>query len=200
MSRRRDPLRLSSHWHVDCRIETDLPEDSFIGANFLSNIGFGALALVVAALFSWMVYHTISLRSQINVWQKRIDENRVEVREIQRMQKEYVAEASKIDRAYTAIRPALMVSEFLTALGRTLPAQVTVDIIEYNDNRISVRGNLRESPPVAAGIMQSYVKLLRKDAQFSQRFRLINLNNMPSKNEEIQNFELIFLLQPLPAL
>src|SRR6476619_2950288 len=136
MSRGRDPLRLSSHWHVDCRIETDLPEDNIIGAYFLINTALSGLAFGTVLVLAWMTYHTVQLRTQIKAWDQRIAESRTEVKEIQKMQREYVAEAAKIDRAYEAVRPTLFVTEFLEVLGSTLPPQVTVDMVEWNESGI----------------------------------------------------------------
>ena len=42
MSRSKDPLALRPHWHVDYRIEAELPDDTVIGTRFLINLGFPA--------------------------------------------------------------------------------------------------------------------------------------------------------------
>jgi hypothetical protein len=205
MSRHRDPLRLSSHWHVDCRIETDLPEDSLIGASFVANVTFSALTLTMVLLFSWTAYHTLTLRKQIRVWEQRIAENKTEVQEIRRMQREYVLESQKIDRAYGAIRPTLFVSEFLAIITQMLPAQVNIDSTEFSNDAgtVILRGNLRGSTPVAGTIVGAYVASLRKDPRLNQRFHLIRVTALTrgkGKNDEFQNFELTFSLQPLPSL
>lgn len=202
MSRRRDPLRLSPHWHVDCRIETDIPEDRIIGSQFLANIGFTAVAVGMTLLLAWMGYHTLQLQTQIKGWEQRIDESRAEVNEIRKMQREYVIEAYKIDRAYEAIRPTFFASEFLKVVARTLPPQIAVDMVEWNERGIIIRGNVRESNQlVAAGVLGTYVKILRNDEKFSQRFRAIQSTAFaPAKNGDFQNFALEFTLQPLPSL
>jgi hypothetical protein len=117
------------------------------------------------------------------------------------MQREYVAEASKIDRAYASIRPSLLVSEFLTVTGQTLPPQLTIDVVEWNDNGIVMRGNFHGTILAARGILGAYVAGLRKEEKFNQRFRKIEVTQLfRGKMEEIQNFELTFSLQPLPSL
>src|SRR4051812_27017348 len=105
MSQRREPLRLGSHWHVDCRLEAELPEDNIVSPHFAAHVLFGSVAFAMLLFTGWLGYKTLNLRSQVRDWEKTIGTNSVEVRDLQRMQREYVAEASKIDQAYAAMRP-----------------------------------------------------------------------------------------------
>src|SRR4051812_39694536 len=100
MSRKRDPLGLPPHWHVDCRLQSELPEDTIVGTRFLVNALFSGVALAALLFAGWVGYLTLNLHSQIRDWEQRIKENRAEVRDIQRMQQEYAVEAGKIDQAY----------------------------------------------------------------------------------------------------
>jgi hypothetical protein len=81
---------------VDCRIEAELPEDTIVGTRFLINVVFTALALTAFLYTGWLGYVNLNLRRQIRDWELRINENRAEVRDIQRMQQEYATEAAKI--------------------------------------------------------------------------------------------------------
>src|SRR6185503_5481345 len=110
MKRSRDPLVLSPHWHVDCRLEAELPEDNIVGTRFLINFVFCAVAVVALVFAGWLGYRNLSLRLQISDWEKRISDNKAEVAEINRMQREYAVEAAKIDQAYKLVRPQLYLS------------------------------------------------------------------------------------------
>ena len=65
MKRSRDPLALSPHWHVDCRIEAELPEDNIVGTRFLINMVFTVLALAAVLFTGWLGYKNLGLRYQI---------------------------------------------------------------------------------------------------------------------------------------
>ena len=173
-----DPLGLSPHWHVDCRLEAELPEDTIIGTRFLVHVGFVALAVAAVVFTGHQVYVMLSLQHQIRDWDQRINDNRAEVREIQRMQKEYAAEALKIDQVHALVRPQLHVSGLVASLGRTRPERVALDIIEWNDAGIILRGSLRERSDRATEILGSYVEQLRRDADIGPLFREIVLTDL----------------------
>ena len=50
MSRSKDPLQLSGHWHIDYRIESELPEDTVVGKRFLAGMTMQTVQRLVAAL------------------------------------------------------------------------------------------------------------------------------------------------------
>jgi|GEM_PF-7011869 len=89
MSRSRDPLALTPHWHLDCRLEAELPEDNLVSNRFLVDALFGSVTLMLTLLTGWLTYKNVSLRYEIHDWEQRIADNRGEIRDIQRMQSEY---------------------------------------------------------------------------------------------------------------
>ena len=202
MTRRRETLRLGSHWHVDCRLEAELPDDKIVGVHFIANALFGTMTLGLLLFASYLGYKCYNIKSQIKAWDQSLAENAAEVRSIQLLQREYVTEASKVDQAYGSIRPALHVSSFVTALGRTLPGEVTIDMVEWNDSGILVRGYLREPVPVAARLLGDYIEVLRKDEKIGPQFSEIKVTafDRAKRNEELQSFGLRFVLKPLPPL
>ena len=200
MKRSRDPLNLSPHWHVDCRLEAELPEDNIIGTRFLVNMAFTVLAIGALGFTGWLGFHNFSLRYEINDWEQLINENRAAMGEIQQMGQDYALEADKIDQAYTLIRPQLFVSGFISNLGRTRPEQVVIDIIEWNDAGIVVRGSLQEQSERATKILGLYVESLRRDRSIMPNFREISLTDLDrgSSGDTIK-FEIVFRLKPFKA-
>jgi hypothetical protein len=201
MPKSRDPLDLSPHWHVDCRLEGELPEDTVVGTRFLINAVFGSAAIILMLLIGWLAYQSFSLRYQIRDWDKRISDYKAEVGDLQIKQGEYRAEADKIDQAYPLMKPPLFVSGFVAHLGQTLPAPMSVDVIESNDSRVAVRGSVRETSERASRILSDYVNLLRADAQFAASFRAdkpISLTGLErnKNNDDLQNFEITFYFKP----
>ena len=197
MSRERDPLGLSPHWHVDVRLVGELPEDNIVGTRFLIHVLFSAVALGLLLFAGWLGYLNFSLRHQIRDWQQRIDDNRAEVSEIKSLGGKYAIEAAKIDQAYALVKPTLYVSGFISDLGRTRPEQVVIDTVEWNDAGIIVRGNVRENSQRATLLLGNYAKQLVTDPKIGPLFREIVLTSLDRGNNagDLLNFELTFRLK-----
>lgn len=199
MSRERDPLDLSEHWHVDLRIVAELPEDNVVGRRFLINVVFSAVALGTLLYAGWVGYLNFHLHRQIRDWEQRIADNRAEVADIKHMQREYAVESAKIDQAYTLVKPQIYVSGFVSELGRSRPEQVVIDTIDWTDAGIIVRGNVRENSQRAAMLLGNYTKQLKLDEKIGPLFRDIALTNLDrgtgGAGGELLNFELTFRLK-----
>lgn len=196
MTRNRDPLALSAHWHVDCRIEAELPEDNLVGTRFLINVVCSAVALGALLFAGWLGYLNLSLRYQIHDWEQRIKDNRAEMLDIQRMQREYATEAAKIDQAYALVRPEFFVSGVIADLGRTRPDPVLIDIIEWNESGIIMRGSLRETPERASRLIGGYVDVLRADQKIGSRFSVVQTSLDREATGDAMKFEISFRLKP----
>ncbi len=185
-----------AHWHIDCRIESELPEDNIVGTRFLINVLFAAVALAALLFTGWLGYLDLSTRRQTRDWEQRINDNRAEVRDIQRMQREYAAEAAKIDEAYRLINPRFFVSGFIANVGRSRPAPLAIDTIEWNDLTIIMRGSIRERPERASLLLGNYVKALGKDETMTPLFREIRLTAADrGASDDVINFEIAFYLK-----
>lgn len=194
MSRSKDPLSLSAHWHVDYRIEAELPEDTVVGTRFLIHVGFTALVLVALYFFGIKAYVTWNLNQQISDWDRRILENRTEVAEIERLQKDYYLESMKVEQAYSLVRPGLYVAEFIANLGRTRPEQMSIDLIEWNEAGGVLRGSLRERSEQATRILGGYLDTLRNDPKVGPLFQTIQLTDVDrGSGGGVLRFEIKFM-------
>lgn len=197
MSKNRDPLALSLHWHVDCRIEDELPDDSVVGTRFLINVVFGGAAVAAIIYTGLLFVRWVSVRDQIRDWEQRISDNRGEVSDIKRMQVEYSAEAAKIDQAYALVRPLFSISSFISSIGRTRPDQMSIDIIEWNEAGITMRGGLNEAPEQASMLLGNYVKTLIHDDKIGPLCREIRLTGADrGTSGDAFKFEITFNLNP----
>jgi hypothetical protein len=196
MSRSKDPLVLSPHWHVDYRLEAELPEDTIIGRRFLINVAFTLPALVALYFAGLKGAVAWNLYGQIQEIERRINENRVEIKAIDAIHQEYVVEALKIDEAYSLLKPQLYVSGFIANIGRTRPPQMAIDLIEWNDGGVVVRGNLQERSERASRILGGYVEQLRKDPRIMPLFNAIQLTDIDrGTGGETLRFEIKFALK-----
>lgn len=197
MSRNRDPLALSRHWHVDCRIEDELPDDNVVRTRFLINVIFGGAAVAAIIYTGLLLVQWVSVRDQIRDWEQRIGDNRGEVSDIKRTQVEYSAEAVKIDQAYALVRPLFNISSFISSIGRTRPAQMSIDIIEWNETGITMRGGLNESSEQASLTLGTYVKTLIHDDKIGPLCREIRLTGADrGTSGDVFKFEIAFYLKP----
>jgi hypothetical protein len=196
MSKKPNATGPVAHWHIDCRIESELPEDNIVGRRFLINVLFSALAVAGLLFAGWLGYLNLSTRHQTRDWELRINENRAEVRDIQRMQREYALEAGKIDEAYRLVRPQLFVSGFIANVGRSRPAQLVIDAIEWTELTIIMRGSVRDKSERASLLLGNYVKTLGKDEAMSPIFREIRLTGFDrGVGDDVINFEIAFYLK-----
>lgn len=197
MKRNHDPLVRSRHWHVDCRIVADLPEDTIVGTRFLINTVFTTVALAALLYTGSLGYDHFSLRDKIRALDQRMKDNQAQVGEIKDIQQEYVREAGSIEQAYALVRPRLYVSGFINSIGRTRPPQMAIDVIEWNEAGIVIRGNLQEKSERASLLLGEYVKELLHDEQIGPLFRDIHLTNVDrGTTGETLKFEIFFTLKP----
>lgn len=197
MKRARDPLALTPHWHIDLRLEAELPEDNIIGTRFLANVVATSIAAGMLLYAGWLGYLDFSLKHQISDWERRINDSRAEVRDIQHMQREFAVEAGKIDQAYALVRPQFHVSAFIADLGRTRPEQMTLDRIEWDDSGVVARGVIHEPSKRASELLRDYVEQLKRHDKISPLFRDIGLTAIDrTTGSDSLRFEIVFRLHP----
>ena len=197
MSKSRDPLALSPHWHVDCSLVAELPDDRVVSSRFLVNLPFGAVTLVLLVLFGLKLSTDLSLRFEIANSDRRMADSRVEVASIKQMQLDYIGASAKIELAHRLINNRLFVYHFTTELGHTRPEQMVINSIESTDTGVIVRGTLGESSERATLLIGEYVKQLSKDPEIGPRFKEINVTSFErNRATDQQNFELTFLYLP----
>ncbi|MEI7552277.1 MAG: hypothetical protein WCL24_08090 [Verrucomicrobiota bacterium] len=193
----RDPLVLSAHWHVDCRLPAELPDDRVVSSRFLVNLPFGMATLGLLIFFGWLLSTDLSLRGNIADWSRRLSDSRVEVATIKQQQREYAALAFKIEAAHTLMKSRLFVSHFMTQLSRSRPGPMIIDNVESFDANLIVRGTLGGSAEQATRAIGVYLDQLRQDEEIGPHFDSIavtNFDRAPSGNQ--QNFELTFKFKP----
>jgi hypothetical protein len=196
MTKSRDPLTLSPHWHFDCRLETELPEDNVVGKRFLINALCGSLALILILFAGWLAYMDINVRGQIRDWDQRISDSRRDVAEIQRMQRDYLIEAKKVDSAYALMKAPLFISDFISRLGQTLPPQMVIDSIESSNNSILVRGSIHATFETAGELFNGYLKRLPTETEIGPFFDKITPSGFVRADESTVSFEITFQRKP----
>jgi len=194
----RDRLFLTPHWHVDCRLVAELPEDSVVGVRFIT-YAISCLITLSAVLFTgWYVYTDLNLRHQIDYGELRLEDNRWDVIEIIRLQHFYEIESKKIESAYQEIQSPIYLSGFIIELGKTLPERMVIDSIDYGEGTFQIHGRLRETSEQASITLGAYLATLRNDPDVGPRFTSINVTALDRSlgDEQIMNYAVTFKLKP----
>ncbi len=189
----RDPLVTSVHWHVDCRLTAELPDDRVVSSRFLVNLPFGAVTLALLIFFGWELTTDLSLRNNIADWSRRLSDSRVELLNIKSQQREYTTLAFKIETSYNLMKGRLFVSHFMRQLAHLRPGSMVIDNVEATDTSVLVRGSLVGGAEEATRDIGVYLEQLRKDREIGPRFESILVTNLErSRSGDQQSFELTF--------
>jgi hypothetical protein len=194
----RDRLFLSPHWHVDCRLVAELPEDSVVGIRFITYAVSCAVALAAVLFTGWYGYADLSLRRQIEDATLRLEDDHWEVVEIRRLQHFYENASKQIESAYSEMKNPILISGFMADLGRLLPDRMVVDTIEFGNGRILVRGRLRESSEQASILLGKFLDKLRADSDVGPHYTTINVTDLDRSpdDDQIMVYTLTLHLKP----
>ncbi|MFZ1057470.1 MAG: hypothetical protein WAN79_17485 [Opitutaceae bacterium] len=186
------------HWHVDCRLVGELPEDSVVGVRFITYAISCAIALGAILFTGWYAYADLTLRHQIEDAEQRLEDDRWEVIEIRRLQRFYEIESKKIESAYSEMKNPILISGFVAELGRTLPDRMAVDSIEFNEGRFIIHGRMREASERASLMLGSYLDKLRADPEVGPRFSSINVTGLDRsvEDDQVMTYAITLHLKP----
>jgi hypothetical protein len=198
MKSSRERIFLGPNWHIDCRLVAELPEDSVVGIRFITYAISFSIALAVVLFTGWYVYSDLSLRHQIEDATLRLEDDRWEVIEITRLQRFYEIESKKIESAYTEMKNPVLISGFITEMGRTLPDRMLIDVVEFDTGTFVVHGRLRETSERASILIGEYMEKLRKDPEIGPHYTNINVTALDrsTDDDQMMNYTITFRLKP----
>ena len=182
----KDRLHMTPHWHVDCRLIAELPEDSVVGMRFITYVVSFAIAFAAVLFTGWYAYADFAIRRQIDDAEQKIEEDRWEVIEIRRLQRFYEIESKKIESAYAEIKNPILFSGFIAELGATLPDRMLIDSIDYSEGKFIIRGRIKQLSERASITVGTYLEKLRSDPEIGPHFRTINVTSLERSNEDDQ--------------
>ena len=198
MSRAKERLFLSPNWHVDCRLIGELPEDSVVGMRFITYAVSCAIAFAAVLLTGWYAYADLTVRRQIEDAEQKIEDDRWEVIEIRRLQRFYEIESKKIESAYVEMRNPILISSYISELGKTLPERMVVDSIEFNEGKFVIHGRLREASERASLLLGNYLDKLRSNPEVGPHFSSINVTGLDRslEDEQMMTYAITMHLKP----
>ena len=184
-------------WHFDCRLSKELPDDNPVRGRFLALLISTTLAAVALFYAGITVYSHVLLRNDIAYWQQQIRSNSVQMAELQKVIATIQAGARRLDDIHKLANTPLPVSDFIQEIGRTRPANVRIDMIEFHDGAAFIRGGLRETSQRASALLSQYVAEMRANPRLRPLFSSITQTSM---ERNVQNgtisFEINLKLKP----
>lgn len=165
-------------WHFDCRLSKELPDDNPVRGRFLASLFAGTIA-AVALFYAGITLYTHSiLRNEIAYWEQQKLTNGNQMAELQRVITSIQAGARRLDEIHKLAATPLPVSEFIQEIGRTKPANVRIDMVEFREGSAFVRGGLRETSQRASAQLSQYVAELRANPRLRLLFASISQTSM----------------------
>lgn len=185
------------NWHLDFRDPATLPEDRVVRVRFLINLSTAAVALLLLIILGWQLLLRATVSTQLDFWTEKMALHRQEYEQLQVELRNYMTEAGKIKDAYDITYTPFVPSAFILEVGRTLPASMTVDMIGFNDNVVTIRGTLAETPERASRALGGYVDTLRRDPKIGPLFSDISVPNLDRvRLQSLFNFVIVLKLRP----
>lgn len=178
-------------WHFDCRLSKELPDDNPVRGRFLAVLFSGTVAAIALFYAGITLYSNSILRSDISYWNNQLRTNGAQMAELQKVTASIQSGGRRLDEIHRLTATPLPVAEFIQEIGRTRPANVRIDMLEFHDGAAYIRGGLRESSQRASALLSQYVGELRANPRLRALFQTISLTAMdPNAQTGTMSFEI----------
>ncbi len=185
-------------WHFDCRLSKELPDDNPIRGRFLASLlacTFAAIALFYAGM---TIYSYSILKKEIAYWEQLKRTNSTQMAELQKVITVIQSGARRLNEIHKHVASPLPVSDFIQEVGRTRPANLRIDMVEFHDNAAFIRASLQESPQRASAQLSQYVAELRTNPRLRPLFSNIAQTSMERNTKDgTINVEITLKLKPV---
>lgn len=191
-NRKDEPLDLGLYWHFDCRLAGELPEDNVVRLRFLVDVVLGAIAFGLLLLSAWIFYTNGALANSIADWEQRLASQHKEAESLRQLQQTTNSTAKRIDQAYELAGAPYLASLLLLDLGRTRPADITLETISLSETTLVLRGTLNQPSDRATQLLSRYIDTLRQEPLLSAHFKDIILSSFDrvGPQGDAQTFEI----------
>ena len=184
MTRSEDTIDFGPHWHLDCRLVKELPEDNLVRLRFLVDVLAGSVAVGLVVIAATLFYGNNSTAGDIRSLEQRLAQNKPLINELRALQMRTGEHAARIDSAYRVTHQPYLVSRLWLSLGRTRPEAMRIGTIEASEGMVILRGSLVESSQKASRLLGRYVETLRKDPEIGPCFKTISLTSLDRPDDK----------------
>ncbi|HEU5078200.1 MAG TPA: hypothetical protein VFT72_03265 [Opitutaceae bacterium] len=157
-----------------------------------------AAAVVFAAAailyYCYTEYTLHGLSKEIAGWQQQIDRDAKPSREIVAKYKKFKdEEARATELVKFRASEKLVLSDFIIAIGKSLPDNLVITGITYRDVDVVLRGTVKGAPELASGAASGYEKKLRDTTEIASSFDSISLSTLSrDATSGLMTFEMVF--------
>lgn len=165
-------------WHPNFRNYEKLPDLKVVRTAFFINGAAVLAALVVVLLFAFQELKIATLKGDIANWDARIEQERRASAEVVAKFRKFQAAEKLVTEASTLIKPRIVVSEFLLALGAGLPENIALTAVEVRTTGVLLTGIVRGAPELASGYASQYVSQLSTDPTTGALFSDVTMTGL----------------------
>ncbi|MFI5337886.1 MAG: hypothetical protein ACHQ5A_13945 [Opitutales bacterium] len=179
-------------WRVDCRLARELPDDKPIRSHFIVQLIAVLLCAIMILIAGWQGFQLHTLRNGTAGWVRAMAEDRLLYEEVRHARADITADGRKVGEAATALQTRILAFDFLSAIGRSRPDNLRIDMIESAEGGLFLRGGVLDSPEKVSRMLGKYVTDLRADPRIGPKFSSIVLTAMDRGEAAEIHFEISF--------
>lgn len=175
-----------SPWHPNFRNKTELPDIKTVRTKFFVNVLFVLLAICGALFYAYQEYTVREIDKQILTAEAQVSIATKPSSDAILLYQKFLEEEAKIKELTSFLSAERLVfSDFLIAVGKAIPADVSVTTIQYRSGDVLIGGIVKGAPELASGVAASFEKQLKESTEINKKFKTISLTalNRDSKTE-----------------
>ena len=179
-------------WHPNFRNYDRLPDIKVVRTAFFVNMVAISVTLIVAAIVCYREYQLSSIERQIGDLDAQIAHDSASSEQAVKLYKDFQGLEQRAQELDFFIKSKPNFSSFLLQVSHTIPSNVTLSSIEFNDKNLILKGQIRGSSDVSMGVGINYQNQLKRDPVLTKYFDDIIIRNMvrnPVTNR--LNFEMV---------
>jgi Tfp pilus assembly protein PilN len=184
-------------WHPNFRNYERLPDIKVVRTAFFVNLVAVVLALGSLSFVVWREYETATLRRQVAQVEERIPADKAKSTEAVALYKEFQKHSDRIEEIRQFKLRGFSVTPIMVHLASTMPSDVVLTSLDFQEKRIVLRGIIRGSADEATGNAGRYFEKLKADKVLAQTVESVTATNM-SKNQQDKQFYIEFILNLKP--
>lgn len=163
-------------WHPDFRDSTVLPDVKLVRTSFFVNALSVIICLGVALAVVRHETNRHTLRTERQSLEAQIGENRARNDEVLKMERQFQSEERLLREVSQFVEGSLQASVFLAALGDTLPPDIAMNNLRFQDlsergvvvgKSLMLNGAIHGTPDIAASAITDYVRVFRQHEVFA---------------------------------
>jgi hypothetical protein len=187
------------NWHPDFRNAGALPDLKVVRTSFFLNAVCITLTAAALLLTAYREYTAYSIRTEIRQSEHRMEAIKGQNAKLLEMSKEFVDGSRKFAEIEKFSASALVASELLVALSRTMPSAVDFSSVVFDSEQLVLHGAIRGASETASTRLTAYLEVLRQDPVLGARFPEVSLTNMSrdAGSTGLSSFDIT--MKPAPA-